>query len=113
MTARRGNIALIGARIPSRGARNNSEPLQSGHASAAGQWARLEVPASNVGLEGASVTGMAFTLYGGRVTFDNSGKSSATNNSQPNSTGDTGNTGGTNTDYQRHECPEQCLRVVR
>ena len=61
---------------------------------AAGQWVRLEVPASNVGLEGASVSGMAFTLYGGRATFDNSGKSSvvATNNSPTNSTGDTGST---------------------
>ncbi len=67
---------------------------------AAGQWARLEVPASNVGLEGVSVSGMAFTLYGGRATFDNTGKTSATNSSPTNtppagSTGDTGNTGST------------------
>jgi hypothetical protein len=62
---------------------------------AAGQWMRLEVPASNVGLEGASVTGMAFTLYGGRATFDNSGKSSAAATNNP--TGPTGGTGGTNT----------------
>ncbi len=60
---------------------------------AAGQWARLEVPASNIGLEGASVSGMAFTLYGGRATFDNSGKTSATNSSPTNpGNGDTGNT---------------------
>src|SRR6185437_11064798 len=58
----------------------------------AGQWVRLEVPASNVGLEGASVSGMAFTLYGGRATFDNSGKTSATNSSPTNSTGNTGDT---------------------
>ncbi|HEX4262927.1 MAG TPA: glycoside hydrolase family 9 protein [Verrucomicrobiae bacterium] len=49
----------------------------------AGQWVRLEVPASNVGLEGASISGMAFTLYGGRVTWDNSGKSSVVATNPP------------------------------
>jgi hypothetical protein len=33
---------------------------------ATGQWVRLEVPASAVGLEGSSVSGMAFTVYGER-----------------------------------------------
>jgi hypothetical protein len=42
---------------------------------AAGQWVRLQVPASKVGLEGRTVSGMAFSLYGGRATFDNTGKS--------------------------------------
>src|SRR6185437_5892293 len=42
---------------------------------AAGQWVRLEVPADQVGLEGVTVSGMAFSLYGGRVNWDNSGKS--------------------------------------
>ncbi len=41
---------------------------------AAGQWVRLDVPASQVGLEGATVKGMAFTLYGGRATWDHVGK---------------------------------------
>lgn len=41
---------------------------------AAGQWVRLEVPASSVGLEGHVLTGMAFTLYGGRATWDHAGK---------------------------------------
>lgn len=65
----------------------------------AGQWVRLEVPASSVGLEGSSVSGMAFTLYGGRVTWDNSGKSSivATNSTtDTNSTGSSTNSTGTN-----------------
>jgi hypothetical protein len=39
-----------------------------------GQWVRLEVPAAQVGLEGRSVNGMAFTLYGGRATWDRAGK---------------------------------------
>jgi hypothetical protein len=42
----------------------------------AGQWVRLEVPASQVGLEGQTLNGMAFTLYGGRATWDRAGKSS-------------------------------------
>ena len=41
---------------------------------AGGQWARLEVPANLVGLEGRSVKGMAFTLYNGRATWDKTGK---------------------------------------
>jgi hypothetical protein len=40
----------------------------------AGQWARLEVSASEVGLEGSSLTGMALTLYGGRANWDHIGK---------------------------------------
>lgn len=39
------------------------------------QWVRLEVPASLVGLEGTSLNGMAFTLYGGHATWDKGGKS--------------------------------------
>jgi hypothetical protein len=46
---------------------------------AVGQWVRLEVPASSVGLEGHVVNGMAFTLYGGRATWDHAGKATATN----------------------------------
>jgi hypothetical protein len=45
----------------------------------AGQWVRLEVPASSVGLEGRVLTGMAFTLYGGRATWDHAGKATPTN----------------------------------
>lgn len=43
----------------------------------AGRWVRLEVPASQVGLEGRVLDGMAFTLYGGRAAWDHAGKSSA------------------------------------
>ena len=44
---------------------------------AAGQWVRLAVPAAQVGLEGRTLNGMAFTLVGGRATWDHAGKSSA------------------------------------
>ncbi len=35
-----------------------------------GQWVRLEVPASQVGLEGSTIKGMSFTLVDGRATWD-------------------------------------------
>ncbi len=43
---------------------------------AAGQWVRLEVPASLVGLEGSTLKGMDFSVYGGRATWDCAGKTS-------------------------------------
>jgi hypothetical protein len=39
-----------------------------------GQWVRLSVPASAVGLEGTVLDGMAFSLFDGRATWDYSGK---------------------------------------
>jgi RHS repeat-associated protein len=39
----------------------------------AGQWVRLEIPASILGLEGASITGMSFTMPNGRAWFDRVG----------------------------------------
>jgi len=40
-----------------------------------GSWLRLSLPASDVGLEGHTISGVAFTLYGGRAWWDNAGKS--------------------------------------
>ncbi|PYK99351.1 MAG: hypothetical protein DME19_08835, partial [Verrucomicrobia bacterium] len=45
-----------------------------------GQWARLEVPASLLGLEGATLNGMSFMLVDGRATWDSAGR---TSNSAP------------------------------
>ena len=42
---------------------------------ATGQWVKLAIPASAVGAEGKTLTGMAFTLYGGRASWDNAGMS--------------------------------------
>jgi hypothetical protein len=39
-----------------------------------GEWVRLEVPASLVGMEGKVASGMAFTLYNGNAWFDRAGK---------------------------------------
>jgi len=37
---------------------------------ATGQWVRLEVPASQVGLEGKTINGVAYSLYNGQAWFD-------------------------------------------
>ncbi|MDB6017633.1 MAG: hypothetical protein JWR19_2122 [Pedosphaera sp.] len=50
---------------------------------AAGQWAPLIVPASQVSLEGSTLRGMTFTLFGGRATWDYSGTTSATLTNTP------------------------------
>jgi hypothetical protein len=39
-----------------------------------GQWIRLTIPASQVGLEGRTLNGMAFSVFGGRATWDHAGK---------------------------------------
>ncbi|MDI6775329.1 MAG: Ig-like domain-containing protein [Verrucomicrobiota bacterium] len=54
----------------------------------AGRWARLEVPAAAVGVEGKTLDGMAFVLYGGRATWDYSGKCVGTFNPQVDFDGD-------------------------
>lgn len=41
----------------------------------AGQWVRLEVPAAQIGLANRTINGIAFTLHGGRATWDRAGKS--------------------------------------
>jgi hypothetical protein len=69
---------------------------------AGGQWTRLEVPASQLGLEGSTISGMAFTLYGGHAVWDNAGKSTPSSNNPsgsitntPPANGGSTNTGGT------------------
>jgi len=42
-----------------------------------GQWVQLKVPASEVGLEGSTLNGMGFTLYGGSATWDTAGRLSS------------------------------------
>jgi hypothetical protein len=66
--------AFWGADAIDFGLTNSNGRRRIGSLPAAGQWVRLEVPASDVGLEGKTVSGMAFTLDGGRATWDHSGK---------------------------------------
>jgi hypothetical protein len=56
------------------GAEGTASRRYMGELPVPGQWTRLEVPASLVGLEGRTLKGMAFTLYDGRATWDHSGK---------------------------------------
>ena len=50
---------------------------------AVGQWIRLEVPASQVGLEGSILKGMDFVAHGGGVTWDCAGKTSMVSSPVP------------------------------
>ena len=58
------------------GADGTASQRAMGALPAAGQWVRLEVPASMVGLEGHTLSGMNFILYDGRASWDYTGKSS-------------------------------------
>jgi hypothetical protein len=69
--------AYWGANIMTFGVNGTASRHYMGPLPAAGQWVRLEVPASSVGLEGRTLKGMAFTLYRGRATWDAAGKSAA------------------------------------
>lgn len=70
------NLASGPSQIPW-GVENTQSRRRQGDLPPAGQWARLEVAAADVGLEGRSVTGMALTLYGGRGNWDHLGKFAA------------------------------------
>ena len=43
-----------------------------------GQWVQLQVPANKVNLEGSTLSGMAFTLFDGRATWDAAGRQTST-----------------------------------
>jgi DNA-binding beta-propeller fold protein YncE len=66
------NAGVAGTESHYAASRNNFTPSNFG-----GRWWRLEIPAAAVGLEGKDVTGMSFSLYDGRVTWDRAGKSSS------------------------------------
>jgi len=51
---------------------NSRRPM--GQLPSTGKWVRLQVPADQVGLVGGTLTGMAFTLYGGKAAWDRAGK---------------------------------------
>jgi hypothetical protein len=58
------------------GANGTASRYRVGDIPAAGGWVKLEVPAKAVGLEGANIKGMCFSVFGGRATWDAAGKSS-------------------------------------
>jgi uncharacterized protein (TIGR03437 family) len=66
--------AYWGASYVNWGVEGTNSRRHMGQLPAAGQWVRLEVSASEVGLEGKTVDGMAFTLHGGRASWDRTGR---------------------------------------
>jgi hypothetical protein len=66
--------AYWGENLIAFGTNNTNSRRPMGSLPSTGVWVRLEVPASSVGLEGTTVTGLTFTLYDGQAWFDRSGK---------------------------------------
>jgi hypothetical protein len=69
--------SLLGENLIAWDADNSSAHRPMGPLPPLGRWLRLEVPAAAVGLEGRELNGMAFTLFGGRASWDRAGKISA------------------------------------
>jgi hypothetical protein len=69
--------AYWGANVIPFGTDGTTSRRYMGPLPANGQWARLGVPAADVGLEGRAINGVAFSLYGGRATWDYASTSSA------------------------------------
>lgn len=68
--------AYWGANSISYGNTGTASRFYAGALPAAGQWVRLEVPASQVALEGSTLKGLDFSAYGGRLWWDCAGKAS-------------------------------------
>lgn len=68
--------AYWGANNINLGTDGTTSRYRLGDLPASGQWARLEVPAQQVGLLGGEVDGIIFTLYDGRATWDHIGQAS-------------------------------------
>jgi hypothetical protein len=69
--------AYWGANTITYGTNGTVSRISMGAIPAAGGWVKLSVPASSVGLAGSAVTGMDFSLQGGRATWDAIGRASA------------------------------------
>jgi len=78
--------AYWGANLITYGADGSAGRRYMGPLPIAGQWVRLEIPASQVGLEGLTLVGMEFTLYDGGATWDYAGKSASTTPAPTNTT---------------------------
>lgn len=68
------HAAYWGANLIAWGTDGTASQKPMGALPAASQWVRLEVPASLVGLEGRTLSGVNFILYDGRATWDFTGK---------------------------------------
>jgi hypothetical protein len=75
--------AYWGANSMTYGTNGTASRFNVGSLPATGQWVRLEVLADDVGLVGETVTGMGFSEYDGRATWNEVGKSTATVDTPP------------------------------
>jgi hypothetical protein len=67
--------AYWGANTITYGKSGSAGRHHSGGLPPAGRWVELRVPARDVDLEGAQVSGMSFSLVGGSATWDDAGRS--------------------------------------
>jgi hypothetical protein len=67
--------AYWGENLIAEGAEGTAGRHRAGPLPPAGRWVRLELPAHLVGMENRTATGMGFSLFDGRATWDRAGKS--------------------------------------
>jgi hypothetical protein len=70
--------AYWGASLIATGTENSASCTNLGALPPVGQWTRLEMPAATLGLEGATLSGMSFGLFGGSAAWDYSGVAAGT-----------------------------------
>src|SRR2546430_11414651 len=75
--------AYWGANNIAYGTDGTASRLYMGPLPPAGQWNRLEIPATQLGLEGSTLTGMSFSQFDGRATWDFAGKALLSDTSVP------------------------------
>ena len=69
--------------IQTGGIANSASMLYMGALPPAGQWIRLKIPASAVGLDGQTLTGVVYGAYGGRAFWDKTTSSHPNQDNQP------------------------------
>jgi hypothetical protein len=67
--------AYWGANTITYGRSGSAGRFPAGALPPAGRWVRLTVPASSVGLESSTVSGMSYSLVDGGATWDAAGRS--------------------------------------
>lgn len=69
------HLAYWGENLIIEGVDESQARRRVGPLPATGEWIRLELPARSVDLENRTATGMGFTLFDGRATWDRAGRS--------------------------------------
>ena len=84
-----GHRAYWGSYLITYGANGTAGSYYMGPVPTPGQWTLLTVPASVVGLEGATVSGMAFSLFNGGASWDYAGDAASIATNPPTGVGGT------------------------